>query len=598
MGSVLSGILFPHPESLIGTLRQMLPWLRPYRRALLWGALAVLGSNAFAVLGPWILKGGIDTLNGEAANPRPLWQWATAMVVAAACGGVFLFLMRNTLIGVSRHVEYDLRRKLFAHLQRLPLPFFERYEVGDLMARVTNDLNSVRMFLGPGLMYLVNTVLVLGFSIVLMLRISPELTAWAMLPMPLITFSVILVMRAIHERVTRVQEGFATLTTRVRESLEGVRVVKAFAVEEGQILRFEAASDEYLERNMALARVQRLFMPAMSLFSGIAFAVVLWKGGKLVISDSITLGSFVAFTSYLALLMWPMAALGWTINLYQRGRASWFRLADLLQEPPEPVAEDGVAPAGDGAIRFEGVTLRRGDRAVLRDLDLTIGAGERVALVGPTGAGKSTALKLLGRLLPPTSGAILLDDVPLEDWPLAALRRELATVPQETFLFSDSLARNVEVGRPGADRDEVVDVARQAHLLDEIEAFQNGFDTVVGERGVTLSGGQRQRATLARALLREARVLVLDDAFANMDTRTEESILSSLPRNRTTILVSHRLSTIRRADRILYLEDGRILEDGTHDELVAQGERYARYVHRQQILEALTGGDGPDEEAA
>ncbi len=576
----------------------MLPWLRPYRRAVALGMLAVVGSNVFAVLGPWILKSGIDSLSGEAAGGRPVRDWAFALVIASACGGIFLFLMRNTLIGVSRHVEYDLRRTLFAHLQRLPLPFFERYDVGDLMARVTNDLNSVRMFLGPGLMYLVNTFLVLAFSVVLMVRISPELTLWALLPMPLITGAVILVMRAVHERVTLVQEGFATLTTRVRESLEGIRVVKAFAVEEGQIQRFERASDEYLERNMSLARVQRLFLPAMTLFSGIAFALVLWRGGRLVMTDAITLGSFVAFTSYLGLLMWPMAALGWTINLFQRGRASWFRLKDLLHEPLEPLEDEAPVPRGGGALRFERVTLRRGSRLVLDGVDLEIPPGQRLALVGPTGSGKSSMLKLLGRLLPPTSGRIVLDDVPLEEWSLSALRRELATVPQESFLFSDSLARNVEVGRPGADRPELEDVARAAHLLEEIEEFQDGYDTVVGERGVTLSGGQRQRATLARALLRPARVLVLDDAFSNMDTRTEEGILAALPREMTMILVTHRLSTIRRADRVVYLEDGRIREDGTHEELVARGERYAAYVHRQRILEALAGGGRSDEEAA
>ncbi|MBZ0266682.1 ABC transporter ATP-binding protein, partial [bacterium] len=328
----------------------MLPWLRPYRLPIGIGLAAALVTNVAASLGPWILRAAIDSLRQD--HPaHPVRFYALGLVGLAVVGGVARWAMRRTMIGVSRHVEYDVRRALFAHVQRLPVSFFDRFELGDLMARITNDLNAVRMFLGPGLMYTGNTILILAFSIVLMLRISPELTLFGLLPLPLVTGAVILVMRSIHERVTHVQEGFATLTTRVRETLEGVRVVKVFTAEEGRAAEFEEASRDYLERNMALARVQRLFLPSMMLFTGIAFALVLWRGGLLVMAEEITLGSFVAFTGYLALLMWPMAALGWTINLYQRGRASWIRLEAVLSEVAEEVDGSAAAKPGPGEVR-------------------------------------------------------------------------------------------------------------------------------------------------------------------------------------------------------------------------------------------------------
>lgn len=571
----------------------MLPWLRPYARTLAVGGGAMVLTNGLSSLGPWVLKLGIDSLQG--IGSRPVSHWALVLVAIAAVDGVFRWLMRRTVIGVSRRVEYDLRRRLFAHLQRLPVGFFERFEVGDLMARVTNDLNNVRMFLGPGLMYTINTVLVLSFSVALMLRISPGLAAVALLPLPLIALMVFLVMRQVHDRVLRVQEGFATLNTRVRENLEGIRVVKAFAREESQVALFAEACEEYLERNIALARLQRVFFPAMTVFGGAAVALVLWRGGILVMRQSITLGDFVAFTGYLALLMWPMAALGWTINLFQRGAASWERLEDLLSEEDEPLARGGQAPRGPGRIRYVDVHLRKGTRDILKGIDLEIRPGELTAVVGPTGAGKSTLLRLLARLGEPTRGRIELDGVALPDWDLGVLRAALSFVPQEPFLFSESIGGNVAVGRPDATPEDIRRVADTAALTDEVDSFREGFDAVVGERGVTLSGGQRQRATLARALVRDARVLVLDDAFANMDTGTEERILAGLRarlRDLTVVLVSHRLSTIRRADRIVYLEGGRVVEDGTHDGLLARDGAYARFVHRQRLLEELErGGD-------
>jgi ATP-binding cassette subfamily B protein len=461
------------------------------------------------------------------------------------------------------------------------------------MARASNDLEAIRMVLGPGLMYTFSTFLVLVASLALMIRISPELTLWAFAPLPFLSAAVAVVMRLIHDRILRVQEGFANLTTRARESFAGIRVIKSFAREESQEAEFARVNEDVVERNLALARVQRVFFPSLGLFTGAALALVLGKGGVMVMNGALTIGEFVAFTSYLFLLMWPMAALGWTINLFHRGRASWQRVNELLCIATEPL-DDAPAPPGRGALELRGVRLERGSRTILDGVDLDVQPGEIVALVGATGAGKSSLLRLLARLTAPSEGEILLDGEPITEWNLVALRRSIAFVPQDAFLFSDSIAANLELGDAAASRERIREAATRVRLVGEIDAFARGFDTVVGERGVTLSGGQRQRVTLARALLRSPRLLLLDDAFSSMDAQTEESILGDIApqlSGRTVLFVSHRLSTIRRASRIVVLEHGRIVEDGTHDALLEAKGAYARFVRRQRLVEELEAED-------
>ncbi|MDP6461463.1 MAG: ABC transporter ATP-binding protein [Gemmatimonadota bacterium] len=567
----------------------MLRLLRPYRADVAKGLLALLFTHAFAALGPWILKLGIEAIEDGPHGP-PLWRFAILLVLAAGCDGVFRYASRLLLIRASRFVEYDVRRSLHEHLQRMPVPALSRFDVGDLMARITNDLNAVRMFIGPGLMYTSGTALALIFCITLMLRLSPELALVAIAPLPVMTIAVVLVTRAVHTRVALVQEGFAHLTTRVRESLSGIRIIRAHAREEGQIALFEEASNEYLRRNLSLARVQRVFMPAMMLFTGLALALVLWRGGLLVMSGHLSLGDFVAFTGYLFLLMWPMAALGWTINLFLRGAAAWNRIEAILLEEQEPLLERGAHPDGAGTLGFENVTFSFGERPVLRGVTFDIPAGTTVALVGPTGCGKTTLLALLARLRVPDSGRILLDGTPLPEWSLTSLRREMAFVPQDPFLFSDTILANLLVGHPQATPENVHDILHEVSLAEDISGFSRGLDTRIGERGVALSGGQRQRATLARALLRCPRLLVLDDPFSNMDGATEELILQRIDsrlRDCTVLLTSHRPSTLRRVDHIVFLKEGRIVEEGSPGILADAGGHFAHYLERQNLAEGL-----------
>jgi len=523
-----------------------------------------------------------------------LGRYAVILFAISVFSGVFKYWMRHYVIGISRHIEFDLRNDVFAHLQRLPLQYFQRTRTGEIMSRATNDLAAVRMMLGPGVMYLVNTGTVAVVAVGFMLAISPRLTAYSLLPLPLVSLMVWLFGDRIHRRFEQIQAHFAEISARVQENLAGVRVVRAFAREEREIEDFRALNREYLHKNLALIRASGLFHPVLGFLSGLAALLGLYLGGREVMSGHITLGQFVAFTVYLAMLNWPVFALGWVINLFQRGTASFQRIVEILEVAPEIRSPArALRPARcRGEMEFRGLTFTYpgADRPALRDVSITVPAGTFVAVVGRTGSGKTTLLSLVPRVFDPPAGTVLIDGVDVRRLDLAWLRSRIACAPQETFLFAATVAENIAYGVERADQAGIERVARVARLDGDVRGFPLGYETPVGERGITLSGGQKQRVTIARALLRDAPVLLLDDCFSGVDTHTEEAVLTQLRREmrgRTTLLVSHRASTVRDADLIVVLDEGSVAECGTHESLLAFGGRYAGLYREQQLVEEL-----------
>ena len=582
------------------SLRKLVPYLARYQRRFAAGVASLILATTIQLVSPWILKLAVDDLTLDVTRQK-LAVYAGVLIAVALVGGCFRFLMRRIMIGISRQVEYDLRNDFFSHLQRLPLAYFQRHRTGDLMSRATNDLNAVRMMVGPAIMYSCTTSIVFVVGILLMLSISPQLTLLGLLPLPFVSLVVRGFGRAIYQRSEQIQEALAHLSATTQEALAGVRVVRAYGREAVEIERFRRSNENYVDRSRAVIQLQGLFYPSLALFLGLSALIVLWLGSRLVVADQITVGDFVAFNGYLVMLSWPMIAFGWVTNMLQRGLAAWHRMLEILETPPS-ITDPGPHPTletpGDiaGRVEFRNLTFAYNGQPVLDGISATVGPGQMLALVGPTGAGKSTLVDLLPRLFDPPPGSVLIDGVDVREIPLTVLRGAIGYVPQEPFLFSQSIAYNVAFGAlgsgdtstPASDDRAIAQAVDIARLDKDIVDFPQGLDTMVGERGITLSGGQKQRAAIARALLVDPRILILDDALSAVDTQTEEEILVRLRRRlrqRTSIVVSHRISTVRDADLILVLDQGKVVERGTHDELVGRAGVYAG-LHRKQLLEA------------
>ncbi len=573
------------------SLYRLKPYFRRHRRLLIAGFAAILFSNVFEVLVPLIIRDAIDGLQEE-ASMRQFFEYGAMVVIATALSGLFSYFTRQTIIVASRKIEHELRNDFYAHLQKLSIPFYHNTTTGDLMAHTTNDINQVRNFLGPGIMYSTSTLI--GFIIILgiMLSINSTLTVLALLPLPIISIVVFYIGRIVHKKTIGIQEQFSNITSRAQENLSGIRVIKAFTREDFEIDEFKNLSKEYYRRNMGLIRVQSLTRPLLYLLVGISLIVVLWYGGNSVIDGRMTIGDVTAMMIYLGMLIWPMIAFGWVFNIIQRAAASMGRLNKIFDIEPEikdgPDTDYSITDL-QGHISIKNVTFsyQKDTEPVLKNINLDIPEGKTIGIIGFTGAGKSTLVSLIPRLYDIDRGEILIDGHPIKKIPLATLRSHIGYVPQETFLFSESIRENIAFGKDGMETHLVERVADIAHLSGDVEDFPQKFDTVIGERGITLSGGQKQRASLARALARDPKILILDDAFSAVDTYTEESILSRLRdemRERTTILISHRISTVKMADEVIVLDNGSIVERGTHDELVQQGGIYAN-LHQKQLLE-------------
>jgi ATP-binding cassette subfamily B protein len=584
----------------MNTLRGLSRYLVRHRVWLIISFVFFIGANGAALLGPLVLGRAIDSLHA----PHPhisLLAYAALIVAVAALQGVLEFVARYTNNRVSRRIEYELRNEMFAHFQRLELAYFQQHTIGDLVARAINDLQAVRMFLGPGMNNLFNTVIIFTTTIIVMASIDLRLTLYTGAALPLVTLVFILLRSQTERRFKRVQDQFGVISARAQENFSGIRAIKAFTQEDAEIASFSALTAEYRRRSLGFAVISSLIWPAMAMVAGISVVLLLWLGGNDVINHRITVGQFVQFNAYIGQLVWPMIGLGWAFSLFQQGAASWIRIDEVLAYQPAIADRADPAPVTrlGGAIEFRHVGFDYGAGEVLHDINLRVEEGQTVAIVGPTGAGKSTLVNLIPRVFEVTRGAALIDGVDVADIPLAVLRRDIGYVPQESFMFSETLAENVAYGVERADQASVEAAAEIAQLSKDVADFPLGYQTMVGERGVTLSGGQKQRAAIARAVMKDPAILILDDALSSVDTHTEEEILRRLRRfmaNRTSLIIAHRISTVRHADLIVVLVDGRIGERGTHEQLVARGGHYAAMYRRQLLAEELQEADAQFDE--
>lgn len=574
-------------------LRPLLPYLKKYRWGFVLGTVCVFLNNGIWVLLPKVIGRAVDDLKLGVTREK-LATFALLIIGIAVGKGIFQFLTRWVVIGISRDIEFDLRNDLFQHLENLSYSYYQRTRTGDIMARATNDLNAVRMLLGPAIMYTANTIVFTAGALFFMLGISARLTLYAFLPLPIVSIVVQYFGRQIHERFERIQAMFSDISARAQENFSGARVIRAYVQEEAEIAAFEGSNQEYISRSLKLVRLMGMLWPTLETMLGFAVVLVLWLGGREVLLGRIKLGDFVAFNTYMVQLTWPVIALGWVINIFQRGTASMGRINEILVEQPE-IRDSAAALAQRaeeirGEIEFRNLDFAYNGTPVLHGVTLRIREGSSLAIVGPTGSGKTTLVSLIPRIYDAPPGSVLVDGRPVKDYPLENLRRSIGFVPQETFLFSDTIRENIAFGAENATDVDVREAAEGANISTDIESFPERYATIVGERGITLSGGQKQRTAIARAIIRDPRILILDDALSSVDTHTEDKILNHLReimRGRTTIFISHRVSTVRNADQIAVLHGGRIVELGTHDELLAQNGYYTELYNKQLLEEEL-----------
>ncbi|MBB5328101.1 ABC transporter ATP-binding protein [Tunturiibacter gelidoferens] len=580
-------------------LKPLAPYLRRYRKNLAWGGVAVILYNTIKVLIPLVIGHAIDDMQHGITEAKVVHHTLRLLVIAVL-SAIFLYITRQVIIGASREIEFDLRNDLFSNLERQAPSFYHTHRTGDIMARTTNDLNAVRQLLGPAIMYSANTIVFTAAALPFMYRISPRLTFFAFVPLPIASVLVQYFGNRIHRRFERIQAMFSDISAKAQENFSGARLIRAFAQEEAEIASFETANLEYIKRSLHLVRLMAMLWPTLEFVLGLSLMITLLVGGHEVVAHHISVGQFTSFNVYMVQLTWPMIAVGWVVNLFQRGTASIVRIDELLKQQPA-ITDQDVTPQQQkrfedaeviaGEIEFRNLTFAYPDAPpVLKDISLRIPAGSSLAIVGPTGSGKSTLVGLIPRLHDAAPGMVLVDGEPIRSYPLAAIRSQIGFVPQETFLFSDTIHQNIAFGRPDASQEQVQDAASIAHISTEILEFPKGFETMVGERGITLSGGQKQRTAIARAVIREPRILILDDALASVDTYTEERILNGLRQGmdtRTTVFISHRISTARNADQIAVLVAGHIAELGTHEELIARNGYYTSLFEKQRLEEEL-----------